>query len=90
MEINENGTVKKKTITDWARFFQDDLRGDIIGSIYQKMFGFNVRGAHTANTLFQSSNAYFSIIQTYSIAYYIIARLNESNQPKKVPLTDEY
>jgi hypothetical protein len=82
--------VRRKLLLIGKNFFQDDLRGDIIGSIYKKMFGFNVKGAHASNSLFQSANAYFSIMQTYSIAYYIIARLKEMNQPKEVPFIDDY
>jgi hypothetical protein len=80
-EVEENGIKTKKTVTDWNKFFNDDLKGDVIGTLFQKIIGFNSRGAHSSNILFQPNNAYFSLIQTHALVYYIISQLKirESN-----------
>jgi hypothetical protein len=80
-ELNDKGQPTGKIIPDWERFFKDKDKGDIIGKILQKAYGFTGPGSHTGSIL-NSNHAYFILLQTFSLIQIVISRLTLSLDTK--------
>lgn len=73
-ETEKNDENGKQVVPDWKRFLDNDRRGDILGTISQKVNGFVARGAHTGSVI-SSGEAYFSLLETFAILHYVISNL---------------
>lgn len=68
-----------KPIPDWDKFLNHKNKGDILGIINQKINGFVAPGAH-AGSVVDIHEAYFALLQTYSMAYYVIEHARQQSQ----------
>ena len=71
-----NDKGEKIMSPDWKKFFGNEDRASIIGTIVQKLSGFVVRGAHTGSVIGRDE-AYFAILQTFSLCNYIVSILKK-------------
>jgi hypothetical protein len=79
----DNG--RKIPIPDWKKFFNDDTKGMVVEKIFREVYTFNsVGGPHPSREhILPIDNAYFAILQVYSIAFIVISRLKEINETKE-------
>ena len=65
-------------VPDWEKFFDSENKGDIIGTILKKAYGFTGSGAHTGSIL-DANHAYFILLQAFSLTHLVISRFNLMN-----------
>jgi len=72
---------KGKIVPDWKKFFDNEDKGDIVGTIIQKTYGFTAHGAHTGSILY-GNHAYFILLQTFSLIHIVISCLTLATDKK--------
>lgn len=72
--VDKNGKDLGKIVPDWKKFFDNEDKGDIVGTIIQKTCGFTARGAHTGSIL-DGNHAYFILLQTLSLIHIVLSCL---------------
>ena len=64
---------EKRNIPDWDKYLDNKDLGDIIGSIYQKMIGFTVHGAHFGKGI-NREDADLALMITHSLINFAIKK----------------
>lgn len=65
----------KGMVVDWEQFLGSENKGDIVGTILQKTYGFTGSGSHIGS-IRDVNHAYFIILQTFSLIHLVISRFN--------------
>jgi hypothetical protein len=73
-QFDKTGKEVPKSYPNWKEFFESDNKGDVIGTITKKVFGFVALGAHSGDTL-ETNYTYFALLHTFSLIYCTISRL---------------
>ncbi len=68
----------KKQVPDWEKFFGHEKVGDVLKHITQKIYGFTTPASHWGKSI-SIYDAYFALMQTFSIAYYVISRFRKQS-----------